>query len=849
MSSANSLRNPSSPSGSSSSHGTIARSTAVLAVTLGLLGPAVAAGDPASPLPEAQRSTPELPGGRIDGTAAQWVATLEMGAPRVRNFVLRATVPVPRGTYPRPDGLSPLAVEDIDGTLVPTQVDVVSWYPGHPLDADVLEVIAHVRRPGGAQQDDRITYRVFTAPHNPGGLGFSGQVENLASAGGSMQIRSHDAFGNQYVANLNRSTVGGRRVTKAGPLIEEIAHHDIMRTTSPNLGPPTGALPRFFGVHSYLSKIWGEETMLLDLRVHNGTSGLDTQDPIDDPQNHLYFDAVEILLPPGWKILHQIDDPQIGTAYNEGPWTVYPIVKARSDGKMHVMPIQGQFHRRLAIVRDGNEFRANSLLRRENMAFCQRGLDDQGRELWSWWNASTASYFPQKHRIPTMSHKGPFSMRHKLRTDLQNVEAVMLSGLATGTYPFFSNRLGYAHPWGVKHGGMASGTEIFLYDGLVTAASASQEGYLLAELTHRMYTDRHPVALFNKNGIPTRLDQWIETNGQGNYVPFTFYQAVTSNNDPMGFDSVSHYQVNYVQNNGLAPGYEYNLMQHKAIDFQHNTRYLRSPLTLIWLGNDTMSKDDVRLQAELGRLSYHWMPNSASGYVQAGSMLGDINFVNNRPGEGFTIGRGEGWITFAMAACYATSGQNWRVQARPWFNRVVNLVHDGQSDCTGMYQSLVNSHWWSGHRGRQSIEQAILENALYAVRNTVYGDLFPAFRSRIDTCLLRSTTGMISSPAWKGTGSNRGPWSVIATAPVPLDVPYCDNVPSGGTLNGADHFQTWSSFAYGYELTGDTTFLDKALEMANGISPTNDLLQFLQNSNYNNLENRAALFSLVETLP
>ncbi len=801
----------------------------------------------------ADQSVPQPTGNGIvvESGAAHWVASIELGAPRLRNFVLRATVPVPPGTFPRADGLMPLSVEDIDGTLVPTQIDSVSWYPGHPLDADVVEVIAVVRRPIGAQQGDRITYRVFEAPHNPGAQVFSNQVQGLANANGSILIRSRDVFGHVYTAKLNRSSVGGTRTTKDGPILKEDVYHDIMRSQSPNMGPPNGALDRFFGVHSYLSRMSGEECIMLDLRVHNGTSGLDPQDPIDDPQDRLYFDAVEILLPPAWKILHQISDPQIGAPYSDGPWTVYPIVAARTDGKMHVMPIQGQFHRRLAIVKNGTEFRANSLLRRENMGFCTRGTNDQGQELWSWWNDATANYFPQKHRLPTMSHKGPFSMRHKLRTDLQAAESVMISGQATGTYPFFSNRLGFAHPWGVKHGGMASGTEIFLYDGIVTAASASQEGYLLAELTHRMYTDRHPAALFNKNGLPTRFQQWIRTNGQGEqYLPFTFYQAVTSNNDPMGFDQVQSYQVNFVENAGLTPGYETNLLAHKPIDFQHNTRYLRSPMILAWLGNDTMSKDDIRLQAELGRLSYQHLPNSANGYIQSGSMLGDMNFVANRPGEGFTIGRGEGWITFAMAASYATSGENWRVQARPWFNRLTNLISDGQSQCAGNYQSLKNAHWWnSTHRGRQSIEQAILENAIYSVRNTVYGNLYPAYRARINTSLLRSTTGMISDPAWKGTGGSRGPWSVFAVAPVPLDVPYCNNVPSGGFLNGADHFQTWSSFAYGYELTGDTVFLDKALEMANGISSTNDLLQFLEASNYNNLENRAALFSLVETLP
>ena len=829
----------------------LARSIRVSLAACAGLGLLSVAGRADHPAPDSYQP-PDNPTVTIErGSAATWVANVAMGAPRVRDFVLRATIPVPRGTYPRSDNLIPLAVEDFDGTLVPTQIDVVSWYPGHPLDADVVEVIAKVHRPPNTPAGGRLTYRVFHAPHNPGVTIVSNAVESLLNTANALQIRARDAFGNAYVAGLNRSTVGGARTTKNGSLLRELVFHDIMRSVGSNPGPPNGTLPRLFGVHSYLTRLSGEECLLLDLRVHNGTSGLDPQDPIDDPQDRLYYDAIEILVPQGWKVLHQIDDPQIGTSYTQGTTKVFPIVGARSDGKMHVMPIQGQFVRRLAIVRNGTELRARSLLRRENMAFCQRGVNDQGAELWSWWNAATTGFFPQKHRIPSMSHKGPFSMRHKLRTDLQAAEAVMRSGSSTGTYPFFSNRLGYAHPWGVQHGGMASGTEIFLYDGIVTAASASQEGYLLAELVHRMYTDRHPVALFNKDGRPTRMHQWVRRNGQGeDYLPFTFYQRVTSHNDPMGFDRAPTYQVAHAAAAGLSPGYEANLLNHKPIDLQHNIRYLRSPMVLIWLGNDTMSKDAIRLNAEVGRMSYQYLPNSANGYIQSGSMLGDMNFVGSNPGVGFGVGRGEGWITFAMAAAYATSGENWRNRARPWFNHFVNLLSAGQSDCTGFFQSQTSNHWWDGtHRARQSIEQAILENALYSVRNTVYGDQHPAYRGRIDTTLVRATVGMISAPAWKGGGQHRGPWSVLATGPVPFGPPYCANLPAGGTLNGADHFQTWSSFAYGYELTGSQAFLDRALEMANGISATTDLLLFFENSNYNNLENRSALFSLVETLP
>ena len=75
--------------------------------------------------------------------------------------------------------------------------------------------------------------------------------------------------------------------------------------------------------------------------------------------------------------------------------------------------------------------------------------------------------------------------------------------------------------------------------------------------------------------------------------------------------------------------------------------------------------------------------------------------------------------------------------------------------------------------------------------------------------------------------------------------PFCNFIPPGGTSPGVDKYQTWSTFAYGYELTGDQIFLDRALQMAGG----NDLLTQMLGGKYSNLENRAALISLSQQLP
>ena len=74
---------------------------------------------------------------------------------------------------------------------------------------------------------------------------------------------------------------------------------------------------------------------------------------------------------------------------------------------------------------------------------------------------------------------------------------------------------------------------------------------------------------------------------------------------------------------------------------------------------------------------------------------------------------------------------------------------------------------------------------------------------------------------------------------------YCslEEMPSNGWSSGFDSYQNWSSFAYGYELTGDPLFLERALEQ---FGSTGDLWIMLRNGGTNNIQNRAALVSLMQ---
>jgi hypothetical protein len=787
--------------------------------------------------PEDAASSPS--DGRQGVVAGNVVALFQLGAPEDEEFILRGTVPLPRGVFPRADGQMPLAIVDADSRLVDTQIEIVSRYPGVNAWADVVEVIAQVHRPPQFQVGDPLYYSLIEHVHPPRPPAIPDAVQSLMRSG--ISLRARDVFGHLYAVSLTEGS-GDRRTLKQGAALHEIRTYGSMLPTGAPIGPPFGALSHLFGAHAYITQRSGEAFVTLDLRVNNGPSGADLGTPVDDPQARIYFQSLELVVPQGWQVIQEFADPMVGTPYAEGSLNVFPMVAPLASGKMHVMPVQGQMIRRFVITKNSSNRDARSCLKDEGLGFCRQGTNSERRELWSWWNPRTARYFPQRHLIPNLDHIP--NMLAKLDWEYRRTLEVLTSGQGTGIYPFHSDRLGWAHPWGVQYGGMASGSEVFLYDGLDTAASASRQGYQLYQLTHRMYTDRHPVSLYDRDGQPTRFERWLSTPVSGEpYVNSSFYMRPLGNLDPFGFNEAPTWQVDFVQANGLAPGYEPALLAHEPIDLQHLVRYTRSPKVLVWLGNDSMAKDDLRLHGELVRLSYHPFLNSPGGYVIPSGMRFDMDRVAAMPGVGFSFGRGEGWGIDTMSAVYSINQSPWREATRPWFTQIVQLLEAGQSNCTGIIQAQTSGHWFGGaYRARQSIEQAIVENALWSMRESVFGESMPDWRQRTDAVLVASLRSMINHPAWDPTFP--GPSGVLAVGPANSNQPpFCNNPPSDGRLMGVDRYQTWSSFAYGYELTGDPIFIQRAEEMSNW---SNGLLHYFRYYYYDNLANKCALFALLQ---
>lgn len=785
--------------------------------------------------------------GSNPGPGGAVVALLELQVPNQARFVLRGTLPVPKGTYPRTDGKLPFSIRNVDGNCVPTQVETVTRYPDANDGADVIEVLATVDRPAGALAGQLVQYKVVENPHPRGKLPIKKSVLDLLAAPASAMLVAHDVFGHEYRVDLlqgMRAGVAGTntQVLRQGPVAVQMRMYGTMLPMSSLLGSPSGALPHFFGVHSYATAWANEEALSLDLRVNNGPSGRDGSSTTDDPLGQVYFKDIELWIPLGWTAQSDVGDPALAAPVTNNGYNKVPLVKPEPGGKMHVMPKQAMFHRRIALSRPSGQTFARSLLEQDGLGFCRRGISpDTGAELYSWWNDATARYFPQRHKLPDLSYLGQSNMLGRLSWEFGVTKGHLENGTFT-QYPYNAPDLGWAHPWGIDYGGMTGGTEIHLYDGLTTAEAASRMGYRHFELIHRMYCDRQPQVLFNKNGNHASVDEWIVQGANFPFVPMVFFQGIIAGTNPFGYTNTPAYQRTHVTTNGLQPSYEAQLLSFAPIDYQHYTRFTRAPKVLAWLGNDALAKDDLRMAAEIFRFGYHQYFTSSNGGTVVTQLKTAMQYVAQHPHRGFAFGRGEAWGVDSAIAAYSLGDDAWRARWIPWFKVVADTIVTGQDTCNGMIQSVVNNKLLLGQfHGRQSIEQAITENMLWSLRESVFRDLDQPRAAALGDSIAASCEAMIGPMAW-ATNLN-APWSHLAVGPLDGNLPpYCGSVPAGGAGNGGDPFQTPSSFAYGYELTGDPTFLNKAQAMIGGPN----LLNAIKGQGFNNLENRAALIATLQ---
>jgi len=776
------------------------------------------------------------------------VAKIVVPAPEIESFLLQATIPLPPGTYVRGETLVPLAVlTSSDTTAVPTQVEIVTNYPDPAQGAAVVEVTARVRRPNVAPGTP-VEYEVAFHPHSPRAFELSQPVRSLLAAPNSLLLRAKDVFGHTYQFDLLADYRSGtaERV-RDGALVHEHKTHGSLMPVAPVTGPQA-TLPHMMGVHAYVRTFDHEDFFALDLHIHNGFDGRDASTPSDDVLDELHFERLGLRLPGGWRIIDSVPNPYTGTQALSQAMQDYDIVSPVANGKLHVMLRQGQFWRRLMIARDAQaEARARVHLERRNMGFCQPGQSQSGAEFWSWWNHETARYLPQAHRLPELEGA---ANRENLRAQHAAALDARLTQVRTGaasTYPVTSGALGWAHPWGVDHGGMAGGDEITPSSGVDIAWAASQAGYRLAELKARMNVDRHPLALYHADGEPMSYHTEVRTTGQ--YSPWLrqAFSMLPVGEDTIGFSSAPlHQAAAAIASDRVAP-YRDLLRTYQPHDTEHYIRYVNNLMVLAWLGNDSLAKEQIEHSGELYRLTHCEAYIGTYGYKPGNGLLVRQDHVAQFPGQGIAYGRAEAWGMYTAAAAYALGDDDLRARFRPWFSRIAQLIAAGQSTCSGNITSKRIDNYMSGlYLTRQSFELAFVINALESMRRTVFEGTDLAMQHLIEDVIVAATYTTVQAPFWDA--SLGGQRRAVGVGLSDMSQPdFCQTIPTQAYL-GLNYLETQSAmtpWAYAYRFTHDPLFLQRAAEYMQG---SGNLQHELESTWSTQLPHSAPLLAVIQEL-
>ncbi|MDF1839401.1 MAG: hypothetical protein P1V35_16155 [Planctomycetota bacterium] len=456
-----------------------------------------------------------------------------------------------------------------------------------------------------------------------------------------------------------------------------------------------------------------------------------------------------------------------------------------------------------------------------------------------------ALLLPQKFVLPVLTDYDLDAITDHLEGRYHRVALQTETG-TTGLYPFTAAPMGWCHPWGDPYGGMPGGDEINFVDGLRTAVTECIDGYRLAEITAKAYMDRQAMAFYGMHGTPLRLRDLVKVDNQGRfYVDAHFQLSPSGVHSYPRFDRSPKHHIERVRSRDLKPGYEDEMRRWGNIDIQHLIRYTRTYKTLVWLGNDALAKDEIRLTADIFRLSYPEVYSSAWGYVQGTGLLYDHLRVQQFPQQGADVGRGEAWGMDVACTAYAISDNHFRTRFRPWFQIFADMVRDGQSSCTGNVVSFfIANHFNGQYRVRQSFEVAMVEQAMRSIGECVFKGL-PGYTYReLRTVQMGSTYASLTAPYWNPV--QKGPWFIVGTgnADSGQAQDLCDNVPSDAFSPHVDFTDYWNAIAYTIHSNPDpflTDRLDAMLSAATPVLGTSPLIDTLR------IEARAAMLVLKET--
>ena len=758
--------------------------------------------------------------------------------PNQNSFVLRVNVPVPKGTF-TDENINTLEVVSNTKSFK-TGNYTVTRYPNRSDGADVVEVQAVVSG-GTPGQEYAFDIKKRDVPRRPNQV--NGKLRQLIGEK-NVWLVVKDVFGNQYKTPICSLQNESNQFTKMGQTCIQFKSHELL---TPAVGAKN-ALDHLLGVMSIGTIYHNDNILLIDLLIHNGDAGETSQ---NIPNTTAYFHSIELWCPKQWKLTHKDLDPAISSAMVEDAhFSKYVLVKPLSNGKMHTVKRQGGFIRRLglSLASDNLQSKTDMYLQNQNLAFCSKG-----EGLYSWWD--TGRFSTNAIKIPWMPH-AINTIEQKIGSNYTSMRTALETGMG-GVDPWANPTMGYARPYGSPYGGMTGGEGITFVDGLLEVQANSVIGYNMWDIMFRMNVDRQPMNIWKKNGEPISLKDLVKESSIGKYLPEEFYILPKEDSQMLRYNESNQSHKTHVESNNLQPDYQDQLFGFSPHDVQHFIRFTRNCKVLIWLGNDLLAKECLKMVAECCRLSFIPYYNNQNGGLQGSNILNYKLGAQDKPNVGTAFGRGEGWEIDTINTAYAFMNDSWRTEAKEWLCEIIDMVKLTQGSCNGFFQGKISEKMLDGkYRVQQMIEHAICCNALYGTLRRVFQDVDEDRSKDVVNILTKAIDGLFNVAS---QSIDHSPNAFVATTTLDKSKIFCSasELPtSPPAYGGGEGFLSWNTLAIGQALNPNTKYFQKALGMAKNSNlwkpHMNSLLDYMKDkwattAHAQMIETTAFLYALLES--
>jgi hypothetical protein len=675
---------------------------------------------------------------------------------------VRGSVPVPANF----DIDSAWALAPSGASPIPAQLEVVTRGPGGA--PEVVEVLARI-----PACDPPLRWADLIHSQAPPTADLPAPHAQLPAP---IRLRARDAGHTLHQAAIAPGARGHIAIQprKHGPVHRQDRHALVLL-------PPAGAEalhPHLFGVHAYLGNWTDAAFLTLDLRIHNGLVSPDPEpSTLEAPVGPLYFESLELVLPPGWSAILSVADPALGEPYASGDHTILPLIRPLGGDELHLLPPASRLHRRLALYPTDDAAAAKA---------ARLHLDGAGRAIclpradrWSWSNPETARYFPQRELLPDLSKipaptpSRPTSFLERLVLSDASLTTLTRTG-GQGQDLLTSPAIGWAHPWFRPSAGGHGGEGVNFLEGLRALATGDPHEFRRLELLYRANASRHATAAWRADGSSTRVEEWTDENGS---LPFSYHlvghathrrlrlpcdggpkltaallaQLAPDRRPP--YDASSAWKAD-----GKRPSDRSDLLAWQPHDGAHIIRFTAHAKALAWLTNDSLAIDDLLHEAERVRLALPTIPNRAPPRTTLHQLSA---YAAEQPHYGLPIGRELGWALDTTACAYSLGDDATRARLRPWLVAACRLLVQG-TPATGV--PIRNDHSPLSrartHATAHSFQTAILHLGLRsASRSCLRADGADArLALSIDALLLAMVETLFHGPVFHAGPAQRSTW-------------------------------------------------------------------------------------------